>query len=140
MQLSTARVFVKELSSAKSFYANSLGLPLKVDGERAGYCVFGAGAMDLVVETVADDAPEEERRLVGRFTGLSFTVQGIRARYTELLSRGVVFSGEPERQAWGGTLATFADPAGNELQLVEQPASGGACSSSVDLCSPSLAR
>ncbi|MFG6412331.1 VOC family protein [Roseateles sp. DC23W] len=121
MQLNTARVFVKDLVSAKCFYANSLGLPLKVDGERAGYCVFGAGAMDLVIESVADDAPDEERLLVGRFTGLSFNVQDIRAAYAELLALGVVFSGEPERQAWGGTLATFADPAGNELQLVEQP-------------------
>jgi uncharacterized glyoxalase superfamily protein PhnB len=99
-----------------------LGLLLKVDGERFGYCVSGGGAMELVVESVADDAPDEERLLVGRFTGLSFTVQDIRARYAELLSRGVVFSGEPERQAWGGTLATFADPAGNELRLVEPPA------------------
>jgi catechol 2,3-dioxygenase-like lactoylglutathione lyase family enzyme len=122
MQLNTARVFVKDLSSAKSFYADLLGLPLKVDGEHLGYCVFGGGAMDLVVESVPDDAPEEERLLVGRFTGLSFTVQDLRARYAELLARGVAFSGEPERQAWGGTLATFADPAGNELQLVEQPA------------------
>jgi len=122
MRLDTARVFVKDMSSAKSFYANLLGLPLKVDGERLGYCVFGAGAMELVVESVPDDAPEEERLLVGRFTGLSFTVPDLRARYAELLSRGVVFSGEPERQAWGGTLATFVDPAGNELQLVEQPA------------------
>lgn len=121
MQLNTARVFVKDLSSAKSFYANLVGLPLKVDAERSGYCVFAAGAMELVVESVPD-APDEERLLVGRFTGLSFTVQDLRARYAELLALGVVFSGEPERQAWGGTLATFADPAGNEFQLVEQPA------------------
>ena len=122
MKLNTARVFVKDIAAARSFYANLLGLPLKVDGERFGYCVFDSGAMELVVESVPDDAPDEERLLVGRFTGLSFTVHDIRARYVELLSQGVAFSGEPERQAWGGTLATFADPAGNELQLVEPPA------------------
>jgi uncharacterized glyoxalase superfamily protein PhnB len=38
-----------------------------------------------------------------------------------LRSRGVAFTGEPEKQFWGGTLATFKDPAGNELQICEQP-------------------
>lgn len=121
MELNTARVFVNDIASAKSFYENLLALPLKADGERFGYCVFDGGAAELVVESVPADAPHDERVLVGRFTGLSFTVPDIRAKYAELLSKGVAFSGEPERQAWGGTLATFADPSGNELQLVEQP-------------------
>lgn len=121
MQLNTARVFVKDLAQSRAFYADVLGLPLKVDGERFGYCVFDSGAVELVVESVPDDAPDEERMLVGRFTGLSFTVHDIHAKHAVLLSRGVAFSGGPERQPWGGTLATFIDPAGNELQLV-QPA------------------
>lgn len=37
-------------------------------------------------------------------------------------AKGVAFSGAPEPQAWGGTLATFMDPAGNRLQLVQQRA------------------
>jgi uncharacterized glyoxalase superfamily protein PhnB len=77
--------------------------------------------MELVVESVAADAPEEERILVGRFTGLSFTVQDIEARYRELLALGVPFTGLPEKQMWGGTLATFQDPSGNELQMVQRP-------------------
>jgi predicted enzyme related to lactoylglutathione lyase len=56
---------------------------------------------------------------VGRFTGLSFSVPDIQSKYAELLSKGVTFSGAPEAQAWGGTLATFTDPAGNALQLVQ---------------------
>ncbi len=32
------------------------------------------------------------------------------------------FSGAPEKQDWGGWLATFKNPAGNELQLVQLPA------------------
>jgi uncharacterized glyoxalase superfamily protein PhnB len=73
----------------------------------------------LVVEAVATDAPQDEEVLVGRFTGLSFTVTDIQAEFSNLVSRGVVFTGSPERQAWGGTLATLRDPAGNELQLVQ---------------------
>ena len=126
MELNTARVFVNDLAAAKTFYADQLGLALTADGSAYGYCVFKSGGMELVVESVAADAPEEERVLVGRFTGLSFTVQDVEARYQELLARGVPFTGLPEKQAWGGTLATFQDPSGNELQMVQRPGAAGA--------------
>ena len=122
MQLNTARIFVNDIATAKEFYAETLGLSLKTDGAIYGYCVFGGGAVDLVVESVPADAPEEERELVGRFTGLSFTVPNIQNEFTRLMAQNVSFTGAPERQEWGGTLATFVDPAGNELQLVQQPA------------------
>lgn len=110
------------ISTAKAFYAHTLELPLKADGESYGYCVFRSGSVELVVESVPADAPDEEQVLVGRFTGLSLTVPDIQLKYAQLRSKGVTFSGEPELQAWGGTLATFSDPSGNELQLVQQPA------------------
>lgn len=122
MELCAARIFVNDLAEARSFYAGILKLPLTVDDEPSGYCVFKAGAIDLVMESVPSDASEEDRALIGRFTGLSFDVPDIQAVYMELLREGVVFAKAPERQAWGGTLATFLDPAGNKLQLVQRPA------------------
>ena len=121
MELNTARVFVKDIDAAKQFYSNKLGLPLKADGCQYGYCVFKAGNTELVVEAVADDAPEEDRVLVGRFTGLSFTVKDVSEKHRELVALGVPFTGAPEKQFWGGTLATLQDPSGNELQIVQQP-------------------
>ena len=121
MELNTARVFVKDLDAAKRFYSSQLGLPLKADGSPYGYCVFKAGNTELVVESVAEDAPDEDRVLVGRFTGLSFTVQNAAEKHRELVARGVTFTGAPERQSWGGILATLQDPSGNELQIVQQP-------------------
>lgn len=122
MQLNTARVFVDDMAAAKAFYSQSLALPLHHDGEAYGFCVFRPGGVDLVVELVPSDAPADDRELVGRFTGLSFTVADIQSRYAELLAKGVPFTGEPERQGWGGILATFQDPAGNALQLVQAAA------------------
>jgi predicted enzyme related to lactoylglutathione lyase len=122
MDLSTARVFVRDIDSAREFYSSKLSLPLKADGSQYGFCVFKAGNTELVVETVADDAPEEDRVLVGRFTGLSFTVQDIAEKHRQLVAVGVPFTGAPEKQFWGGILATFQDPSGNELQIVQQPA------------------
>lgn len=122
MELNTARIFVRDIIAAKQFYAQKLGLPLKADGTEYGYCVFKSGGTELVVESVPDDAPEEDKVLVGRFSGLSFTVQDAEAKHRELQALGVHFTGLPERQFWGGILATFQDSSGNELQIVQQPA------------------
>ena len=122
MELNTARVFVRDIVAAKQFYEQKLGLRLKADGSEYGYCVFKSGSTELVVESVAEDAPEEDRVLVGRFTGLSFTVQDAEAKHRELQALGVQFTGLPEKQFWGGILATLQDPSGNELQIVQQPA------------------
>lgn len=121
MQLRTARIFVRDLPGASRFYAELLGLPLKADGREQGFLVFDAKPLSLVVEHVATDAPAEDQVLVGRFTGLSFDVADVEAKYRELSSLGVAFTGLPERQQWGGILATLRDPAGNEIQLVQQP-------------------
>ncbi len=121
MELNTARVFVKDIDSARHFYSSKLGLPLKADGSKHGYCVFKAGNTELVIEVVADNAPEEDRVLVGRFTGLSFNVKDISEKHRQLVALGVPFTGAPEKQFWGGILATLQDPSGNELQIVQQP-------------------
>lgn len=122
MELNTVRVFVNDINAAKDFYEKKLGIPVKVDGRGHGYCVFKSGSVDLVIETVPDDAPEEDRVMVGRFTGLSFSVSDIDAKYLELKTVGVHFTGLPEKQFWGGILATFQDPSGNQLQVVQLPA------------------
>ena len=121
MELNTARVFVKDIAAVRTFYASQLGLPLKADGSQHGYCVFKAGNTELVIEVVADDAPEEDRVLVGRVTGWSFTVKDISEKHRQLVALGVPFAGAPEKQLWGGILATLQDPSGNELQIVQQP-------------------
>jgi predicted enzyme related to lactoylglutathione lyase len=121
MELNTARVFVKDIDEAKLFYSNKLGLQLKADGSRYGYCVFKTGNTELVIEAIAADASEEDKVLVGRFTGLSFTVQDVIEKHSELAALGVSFTGLPEKQFWGGILATLQDPSGNELQIVQHP-------------------
>lgn len=121
MELKGVRVFVRDIVAARQFYGQLLGLPIKADGTAYGYCVFASGGVDLVVESVPDDAPAEDSALVGRFTGLSFTVSDVSAKHQALQALGVVFTGLPEKQTWGGTLATFQDPSGNALQIVQYP-------------------
>ena len=119
MRLFAARLFVRDLTSALEFYSGKLNLTLLAGSEELGYLVLDAGSIQLVVEGVSLDAPEEEQELIGRFSGLSFVVTDISKAVNELAGRGVLFMHEPEEQSWGGLLATFIDSAGNELQLVQ---------------------
>jgi predicted enzyme related to lactoylglutathione lyase len=119
MNLSAVRIFVRDIAEARRFYQEKLGFNLEQDDIEHGVCVFSSGSTRIIVEAVADDAPDDEQILVGRFTGLSFAVDNIQVSYKQLLSIGVKFSGQPEQQYWGGWLATLKDPAGNELQLVQ---------------------
>ena len=121
MNLNSARVFVRDLAAARRFYADGLGLPLRALDAARGYCLFDAGNVELVVEAVPVDAPAPEQARVGRCTGLSFRVPSVHVAHQDLARRGVVFTAGPERQFWGGTLATFRDPDGNEFQIVQRP-------------------
>ncbi len=121
MRLSTARIFVRDLDSALRFYRDQLGLPLHADGALHGYLVFADAGLRLVVEVVPADAPQDDQILVARFSGLSFAVDDIAADHARLSANGVRFAAAPEQQSWGGWLATFFDPAGNQLQLVQDP-------------------
>ena len=118
MNLSAARIFVRDVAEAERFYVERLGLTLKLSDFEHGVCIFDIGSVEFIVEAVPADAPRDEQEFVGRFTGLSFAVENIKSKHRHLLSLGVEFSGEPEQQYWGGWLATLKDPAGNELQLV----------------------
>lgn len=122
MQLAAARIFVRDLPAARDFYRGILGLELRYDGAAQGFCRFESGALQLVLESVADDADPDERCLGGRFTGLSFAVGDLPAEYERLRTLGVAFTGAPQSQPWGGQLATLRDPSGNDLQLVQYPA------------------
>ncbi len=121
LKLAAARIFVRDLKEARTFYEQKLGMRVGAAGPETDFVVFEAQSCDLVIERVAPEAPPEEQALVGRFTGLSFNVTNIEQLCLQLMAQGVHFTGQPERQAWGGTLATLRDPAGNELQLVEYP-------------------
>lgn len=122
MQLAAARVFVRDIAAARDFYEKRLGLDLGHDGTDEGFCRFDTGQVQLVVELVTPDESPEDQATVGRFTGLSFGVDDVVATHAALRAAGVRFTGPPERQPWGGWLATLVDPDGNELQIVQFPA------------------
>lgn len=119
MEVYGIRIFVNDIEEAKQFYTEKISL--KPEAVGPGFVMFNTGAAKLMVESVSADDLEKHANLIGRFTGISFNSTNIESECKNLAAKGVVFSGKPEQQYWGGWLATFMDPAGNELQLVQQP-------------------
>ena len=116
--IGAVRIFTLAFERAYDFYADTLTLtPL---AREDGFAMFDTGACKLILESADPDDPEE-RALVGRFAGLSFTVPDVAASHRELSAKGVVFDGAPEPQPWGGIMAHFQDPDGNIMTLVQYP-------------------
>jgi predicted enzyme related to lactoylglutathione lyase len=51
-------------------------------------------------------------------------VADIHALHRSLSDEGVEFIRPPEKEGWGGWVATFKDPDGNIVQLLQFPAAG----------------
>ena len=119
MNIDSVRVFVNDLAEANHFYEQILGLECVADGTDEGYMVYRPGEINLIVETVDKDS-EEERDLVGRFTGISIHEHDVETMCRQLKKiddKCVV--DDPSEQNWGGVMAHIMDPSGNIITLVE---------------------
>jgi len=54
-------------------------------------------------------------------TGIVFETDDIYALYERLPAEGVRFTLKPTEMPWGGIVADFLDPDGNELEVVQDP-------------------
>jgi catechol 2,3-dioxygenase-like lactoylglutathione lyase family enzyme len=108
-----------DLSRARAFYEQALGLPLVEQNEVA--CVFDANGTMLRVTAV----PEVPR---AGYTILGWRVADIAAAAPDLAARGVVFirydgMDQDDNGVWttpgGDQVAWFADPDGNILSLTQ---------------------
>ena len=100
---------VSDLARSVAFY-RSLGL--QVDDWGDGYVrVHGRdGTYVGMEERPADQVASGGIELVLR-------VDDVRARYGELVGRGVAFEGPPEPQEWGAVHAWLRDPDGYRLSI-----------------------
>jgi predicted enzyme related to lactoylglutathione lyase len=98
------------------FYRDRLGLvprtskPDFINFDWAGVRL-SIGVHDRVVATSRDPL----RVMV------NLAVDDLLAVYARLAREGVAFIRPPETESWGGQVATFADPDGNTLQLMQLP-------------------
>lgn len=115
------RLFVLpgQWEKARRFYSETLGLRLRHRDDGAGYAVYGLPRRATLGLERVGGKNAEERELAGRFVGVSFEVDDLRALYRAGSRAGVKFDSPPRTQGWGGSVAHFRDPAQNVLTLVE---------------------
>jgi catechol 2,3-dioxygenase-like lactoylglutathione lyase family enzyme len=112
---------VDDISAAKAFYGQTLGLDVSED--HGMLTLHLAGDRDTLVYPKADHTP-------ATYTILNFPVPDIEAAVDELTGRGVRFRryegtpGETDEKGifrkGGPLIAWFTDPAGNTLSVIEQ--------------------
>ncbi|MEW2574878.1 VOC family protein [Streptomyces syringium] len=121
--IGTVDVFVNDQDKAVDFYVNILGFELRADhnlGPMRWIEVAPAGSQARIV-LCTKDFPVYREGNIGRFTDIQLVTEDIKATHEELVRRGVRFTHEPQQMPFGVTTATFADPDGNEFNLL-QPA------------------
>ena len=98
------------------FYRDQLGLTPRTS--RADFINFDWGGVRLSV-SVHDRVHGVTREPFRIMVNLA--VDDIDAVHARLCAAGVVFTRPPEREDWGGWVASFADPDGNLIQLMQLP-------------------
>ncbi|MEM6763914.1 MAG: VOC family protein [Bacteroidota bacterium] len=120
-QLDTLRIFVRDLNEAMAFYKQLLGIPIRSFNEDLGWAELDLGeGVTIRLEWIYPFADEFQVR-VGRFLGISLSVDDLESSFEKLTEKGVVFVKEPQKHTSGILVAHLQDPSGNVLTLVENP-------------------
>ena len=109
-------IWTQNLKRMTDFYQDILRL--KPFSQRADFVAFKFGDVRLSIgvhSEVKGKSADPYRIMVNLQT------QDIHSDYQSLSRQGVQFIRLPEQEHWGGWVATFLDPDGNILQLLQQP-------------------
>ncbi len=96
-------------------------LDMEPISQREGFMAFQFGDMRFTISdhSEVDGVAKDPLRIM-----VNLAVDDIHSAYQRLREKGVEFLREPEKEHWGGYVATFKDPDGNVLQLLQQPFAG----------------
>lgn len=105
---------IERFRAMRHFYVEMLRLPVRSD--REGFVNFDLGGGRLTVATHSDvsGVNSDPARLM-----VNLGVDDIDVIHRRLIEAGVRFVRDPEREAWGGRVATLVDPDGNFVQLLQ---------------------
>jgi len=105
--------YVSDPERAKRFYEETLGLEKKY--EYSSYVGFECGG----VEVGLIPKLEKEHKASTFTPSVDFLVYDVERVYNELKQKGVEFIRDLHEEPWGGRQATFTDPDGNVLEIVQ---------------------
>lgn len=107
-------VWTDNLAAMTAFYTDVLGLVPRTRNDHLTSFVWGAFKLNLSVHSEIHGPAREPLRMM-----INLMVDDIGAVGRRLAQHGVAFERPPEQEPWGGWLATFRDPDGNILQLLQ---------------------
>lgn len=114
-------LWTDDLERMLRFYRDTLRLPLHSYHESEGFAAFELGEVRFNIGRHSRvHGPARDPLRIMPHLGVS----DIHAEYARLAASGVAFIRAPEREHWGGWVATLKDPDGNVLQLLEFPKPG----------------
>ena len=105
--------YVSNLEKAAEFYEKTLGLEKKY--EYPSYVGFECGGVEIGLVPKL----KEGERVNHRSPSVEFLVDNVERFYAELKNKGVKIVKELHEEPWGGRQATFTDPDGNVLEIVQ---------------------
>lgn len=113
-------VHVTDLDRALRFYRDLLGFPVQLEARSFGWIEVGPSEPLCKIGLLL--RPEEPvSRGNAKSTGIILEVEDMDAFVRRLRSAGVRITREPVKAPWGGIVADFTDPDGNELEAVCDP-------------------
>ncbi len=110
-------IHVSNLDEAMKFYHEKLGLPIALEARKFNHAELGP---DEPLAKIGLHATGKKKRRKKR-TGIVFETNDIYTLHERLSAEGIRFTLKPTKMPWGGIVADFLDPDGNELELVQDP-------------------
>jgi catechol 2,3-dioxygenase-like lactoylglutathione lyase family enzyme len=98
------------------FYCDRLGLAPRTSKPDFINFDWGGVRLSISVHDRVSGSSRDPFRIM-----LNLAVDDIRAVHARLQKAGVVFTRPPEAEEWGGQVASFLDPDGNLVQLLQLP-------------------
>ncbi len=109
-------IYTEQLEPMVRFYRDVLGLEPRHVKERTANFQWDDFKLTIGLHDEVRGPNADPNRLM-----VNFRVDDIHAVHRRLVEAKVTFSRPPEQEPWGGWLATFQDPDGNTLQLLQVP-------------------
>ncbi len=117
----------RDVRAMAAWYCDRLGMRVVADnGQDPPAVLVGYGdgvTFELMPARDPGPAPAGQPRFAPGLRHVALRVSDFDAAYDALRAAGVTFVGDPGPALGGGRIAGFRDPEGNELQIVQRPAS-----------------
>jgi catechol 2,3-dioxygenase-like lactoylglutathione lyase family enzyme len=120
LKLGPIQIFVSDVERAKKWYAKVLEMKIVEEYPKFKCVLMKLDKVEFDIGVPDQSWGEGWNKVkIGGRTSIFFETNNIEKTVKELKEKGVKFVEEPSKRLWGEMKAVFADPDGNEFNLIE---------------------